>query len=40
MHQFVVLRTVADVGGYAIISEISPAEIATIQEASIPLQCP
>lgn len=41
MHQFVGLRTVTDVGGYAIISEVSPTEeIATIQDAFIPLQRP
>lgn len=40
MHHFVGLGTVTDVGSYAIIIEVSPTEIATIQDASIPLQRP
>lgn len=40
MHQFIVPRTVTNVDGPAPISEISPTEIATIQDASLPLQRP
>lgn len=40
MHQFVVLWTGTNVGGSAIIGEVSPTEIATIEDASLPLQCP
>lgn len=40
MHHFVVLRTVKDKGGSAIISVVSATEIATIQDSSLPPQRP
>lgn len=40
MHHFVVLRTVEDTGGSAIISVVSATEKATIQDSSLPPQHP
>lgn len=40
MHHFVVLRTLKDTGGSAIIGVVSATEIARIQESSLPPQHP